>query len=57
MFNGQSTMHQIIDPKGLFCSLTLRTVPVAAAVVTVAYRTTALAYLLVSPKSSSAADR
>ena len=35
MLNRKSALHQIIDPEGLFCCLALRTVPVAATIVTI----------------------
>ena len=55
MLYGQGTSRKIIDPEGLFSSLTFGTVPVATTVVTVAYGTALLASLLMSAKGSRAA--
>ncbi len=35
VLNVKGALHQVVNPEGLFCSLTLRTVPVATAVIAI----------------------
>ena len=48
MLYGQSALHQILYPEGLLCCLAFWTVPVATAVIAIAYRTTTFACLLMT---------
>jgi hypothetical protein len=47
VFDGQSVVHQIIDPESLFGSLAFGAMAVATAVVTVSYSPATVASLLV----------
>jgi hypothetical protein len=55
VFNWQGALHQVVNPECLFCCLTFRAVPVAAAIITVTNYTTVFAHFLVSAKGGSTA--
>jgi len=55
VLNGQGTLHQVVDPEGLLRSLALRTVPVTATVIAIAYCATIITYLFVSAKGRGTA--
>ena len=55
MLYGQGVLHQVVDPKSLFCRLAFRAMPVATTVVTIAHRATFFACLFVPTKGSSTA--
>lgn len=50
VLNRQGTLHQVIDPEGLFRSLAFRTVPVTATVIAIAYRAATFTHILVPAK-------
>jgi hypothetical protein len=55
MLNGQGVLHQVVNPECLFCSLAFRTMPVAAAIVTVTNHTAVFASFFVPAKEQRSA--
>jgi hypothetical protein len=56
MLYWQGALHQVINPESLFCSLTFRAMPIAAAIVTVTNPTAVFARLFVPAQGSRAAS-
>jgi hypothetical protein len=55
MLYWQGALHQVVNPECLFCSLTFRAMPVAAAIITVTNHTAGFAYFFVSAQGSRSA--
>ena len=52
MFHRKGTLHQVVDPKCLFCSLAFGTVSVATTVVAVADGSTGVTYFFMTTQGS-----